>query len=74
VLTRKEFYDHLIEHNCEVSNFEGINRTANQIEIINKKTQAYFYIATPIDDRIVPSKIVERACLMLGIPLPLHYK
>lgn len=73
MFTRKDFYDHLINNNCEVGDFDGINRTANQIEIINKKTKAYFYIATPIDDRIVPRFIIERACTRLGIPLPKHF-
>jgi hypothetical protein len=71
LLTRQEFYDYLISKDCEVGTFEGVNRTiTNQIEIINKKTGAYFYIATPIDDRFIPYKIVERACLMLGLPIP----
>lgn len=73
MLTRKQFYEHLIDNDCEVGTFEGINRTVNQIEIINKKTKAYFYISTPINDKLVPAKVVERACLQLGIQLPKDY-
>ncbi len=70
MLTRKEFYEYLINNNCEVVPFKGLNRTANQIEVINKKTKAYFYISTPINDKLVPSLVVERVCAKLGIPLP----
>ena len=73
MLTRNEFYSHLIAKGCEVNDFDGINRTANQIEIINKKTGKYFYTATPIDDRLVESIVVERGCLRLGVPLPKKY-
>lgn len=74
MLTRAEFYRHLIKYNCEVGNFVGINRTSvNQIEIINKATGAYFYISTPIDDSMIPSKVVERACIKLGVQLPSNY-
>lgn len=70
MLTRQDLYDYFMSNDCEVGTFEGINRTTRQIEIVNKKTGAYFYIATPIDDRFVEYKIVERACLMLGLPIP----
>lgn len=59
--------------NCEVSPFEGLNRTAQQIEFINKKTGKYFFLSTPINDKEIPSFIVERACLMLGVELPKEY-
>lgn len=73
MLTRKEFYQYLIKQGCVVGEFEGINRTARQIEILNRKKGTYFYIATPIDDTLVPSRIVENACTRLGISLPLNY-
>lgn len=73
MLTRKQFYQHLIDNGCEVGTFEGVNRTVNQIEIINKKTKAYFFIATPIDNRFEASKVVERACFKLGVELPKNY-
>lgn len=74
MLTRKDFYDYLISKGCKVGDFEGINRTATrQIEIINSKTGKYFYIATPINDLLVESFVVKRACLILGIELPSNY-
>jgi hypothetical protein len=73
LLTRKEFYDHLVKKGCSVGTFEGLNRTSNQIEIINEKTGKYFFIATPIDDKYVQSFVVERACLMLGVEPPTKY-
>jgi hypothetical protein len=72
-MTRKEFYDYLVKNGCEVSNFEGINRTAHQIEIVNRKNSRYFYIATPINDLLVEPFIIERACIMLGIALPPNF-
>jgi hypothetical protein len=73
VLTRKEFHRHLINNDCEIRPSDGINRTANQIEIVNRKTGAYFWISTPINDDIVPKKVIEQTCTRLGIPLPLKY-
>lgn len=74
MLTKKEFYRHLLKHNCEVNPFEGINITANQIEIVNKTNKkAKFYLSTPINDSIMPPKIIELACPRLGIPLPENY-
>ena len=59
--------------NCEVNPFDGINRTANQLEIINKKTGAYTYLSSPRDDLFYPRRIIERACIQLGVELPLNY-
>jgi hypothetical protein len=75
VLSRKDFYNHLMKNDCEINPFEGVNRTANQIEIINKKhKERKFYLSTPFDERVISSKIIEMACARLGIPLPSDYK
>lgn len=74
MLTRKQFYQHLMDNGCEVGTFEGVNRTGNQIEIINKKNKAYFFISSPIVDyRNESPKVIERACSILGIELPKDY-
>ena len=75
MLSKKDFYNHLIKNNCEINPFEGVNRTANQIEIINKThRERKCYLSTPIDDKVISFKIIELACARLGVPLPENYK
>lgn len=75
MLTRKDLYEYFISQGCEVNPFDGINRTANQVEIINPKAKRSFFIATPISDKyFVPGYVVALACTKLSIDIPKNFK
>lgn len=70
-MTRQDLADHVRYYNCDPSPIEGINIRGNQIRIINRNDPSkYAYLDTPINNREVPDFVVQRVCMLLGIPLP----
>lgn len=70
-MTRIEFFNYYLKsQGCEAIPKEGINTTAMQIEIVNKKNNTYAYLALPLNDKEMNPKAIEVTIARLGIELP----
>ncbi len=70
-MTSKEFYDHAIKQNCDVSPIEGLNITGATLRFKNKKNpKLYAHLSLPLGDRELPDAVVQKLCINLGIEFP----
>lgn len=69
-MDKSDFFQWLRRQGCEIIPKEGINNSAPPVEIVNRKTGRYKYIA--LDPRYddVPRGIIEALTKHLGIQPP----
>ena len=68
-MTRADFYDWLINHDCKIEPLSS-NTTGNAIKVIAPRNGNHIFLDLPIDKKTVKHYYVCSCCVTLGIDVP----
>jgi hypothetical protein len=69
-MTREDLVAWLEVNDCFPDPIEGVNVTGWSVRFINKKSNRYTYVKTPIDETVIPDYMICHICDQLLIPHP----